>query len=147
MPNTVRLHRVLATKPDKVYRAFLEPDAMAKWLPPNGFTCTVHQMDAAVGGTFRMSFRNFTTGQSRAFGGSYVALAPGERLIYTERFEDPNLPGEIIVTVTLTKVMVGTDVNIVQEGLPDAIPVEACYLGWQESLRNLARLVEPEIMP
>jgi uncharacterized protein YndB with AHSA1/START domain len=145
MPNTVRLHRVLATKPDKVYRAFLEPDAMAKWLPPNGFTCTVHRLDAAVGGTFRMSFRNFTTGQSHAFGGTYVALVPSERLVYTERFEDPNLPGEITVTVTLKKVMIGTDVNIVQEGLPDAIPVEACYLGWQESLRNLARLVEPEI--
>jgi uncharacterized protein YndB with AHSA1/START domain len=147
MPNTVRLHRVLVTRPEKVYRAFLEPDAIAKWLPPNGFTCTVHQMDAKPGGSFRMSFRNFTTGSSHTFGGRYLELVPNERLQYTERFEDPNLPGEIRVTVTLKKVSVGTEVSIVQENLPNAIPVEACYLGWQESLRNLAKLVEPEITP
>lgn len=145
MPNTVRLHRVLAAKPEKIYRAFTEADAMAKWLPPNGFTCTVHHLDAKVGGTYRMSFRNFTTGQSHSFSGKYVELFPGERLLYTDRFEDPNLPGEIQVTVTLKKVSVGTELQIVQEGLPELIPVEACYLGWQESLRNLARLVEPEI--
>ena len=145
MPNTVRLHRVLATKPDKVYRAFIEADAMAKWLPPNGFTCTVHHLDAKVGGSFRMSFRNFTTGKSHSFGGQYLELVPGERLCYTDTFDDPNLPGEIQVTVTLKPVSVGTDVNIVQEGLPDVITVEACYLGWQDSLRNLASLVEPEI--
>jgi uncharacterized protein YndB with AHSA1/START domain len=145
MANTVRLHRVLTTKAEKIYRAFLEPDAIAKWLPPNGFTCTVHLMDPKPGGSFRMSFRNFTTGQSHSFGGQYVELVPNERLRYTETFEDPNLPGEIRVTVTLKKVSVGTEVNIVQEGLPEVIPVEACYLGWQESLRNLARLVEPEI--
>lgn len=145
MPNTVRLHRVLATRPDKVYRAFLEPDALAKWLPPNGFTCTVHTLEPRVGGSFRMSFRNFTTGSGNSFGGKYLELVPGELVRYTDRFEDPNLPGEIRVTVTLRKAALGTDVTIVQEGLPDAIPVEACYLGWQESLRNLSRLVEPEI--
>ena len=145
MPNTVRLHRVIATRPDKVYRAFTEPDAMAKWLPPNGFTCTVHHLEAKVGGSYRMSFRNFTTGQSHSFGGEYVELVPNERLHYTDKFEDPNLPGEIRVTVTLKKVSLGTEINIVQEGLPDVIPLEACYLGWQESLRNLAKLVEPEI--
>jgi uncharacterized protein YndB with AHSA1/START domain len=145
MPSTVRLHRVLATKPDKVYRAFVEADAMAKWLPPNGFTCTVHQFEAKVGGTFKMSFRNFTTGKSHSFGGKYHELVPGERLRYTDTFDDPNLPGEMTVTVTLKKVSVGTDVTIVQEGIPDMIPAEACYLGWQESLRNLAALVEPEI--
>ena len=145
MPSTVRLHRVLATKPEKVYRAFIEADALAKWLPPNGFTCTVHHFDAKVGGNFKMSFRNFTTTNSHAFGGEYVELVPGERLRYTDKFEDPNLPGEIQVTVTLKKVSVGTEVNIVQEGIPDAIPPEACYLGWQESLRNLGKLVEPEI--
>jgi uncharacterized protein YndB with AHSA1/START domain len=145
MPNTVRLHRVLATKPEKVYRAFIEPDAMAKWLPPNGFTCTVHRMEAKIGGFFRMSFRNFTTGHGHTFGGQYVELVPYERLRYTESFEDPNLPGEMQVTVTLTKVSLGTEINIAQQGLPDVIPVEACYLGWQESLRNLAKLVEPEI--
>ena len=145
MPNTVRLHRVLATKPNKVYRAFIEADAMAKWLPPNGFTCTVHHLDAKVGGSFRMSFRNFTTGKSHSFGGQYLELVPGERLCYTDTFDDPNLPGEIQVTVTLKPVSVGTDVNIVLEGLPDVIPVEACYVGWQDSLRNLASLVEPEI--
>lgn len=145
MPNTVRLHRVLATQPDKIYRAFLEPDAIAKWLPPNGFTCTVHQMDPSVGGMHRMSFRNFTTGHSHTFGGRYVELVPNERLRYTDSFEDPNLPGEILVTVTLRRVSVGTEVHVVQEGLPDVIPVEACYLGWQESLRNLAKLAEPNI--
>jgi uncharacterized protein YndB with AHSA1/START domain len=145
MPNTVRLHRVLATKPDKVYRAFTEADAMAKWLPPNGFTCTVHDLDAKVGGTHRISFRNFTTGISHSFGGKYLELVPGRRLRYTDKFDDPNLPGEMQVTVTLNQVAVGTEINIVQEGVPDAIPVEACYLGWQESLKNLARLVEPEI--
>jgi uncharacterized protein YndB with AHSA1/START domain len=145
MPNTVRLHRVLPTKPDKVYRAFIEADAVAKWLPPNGFTCTVHQFDAKVGGTHRMSFRNFTTGDSHSFGGQYLELVPGERLRYTDKFDDPNLPGEMQVTVTLKQVSVGTELTVVQEGIPDAIPPEACYLGWQESLRNLARLVEPEI--
>ena len=145
MPNTVRLHRVLATKPEKVYRAFIEADALAKWLPPNGFACTVHQLDAIVGGTFRMSFRNFTTGNSHSFGGEYIELVPHERLRYTDKFDDPNLPGQIQVTVTLKKVSLGTELNIVQEGLPDAIPLEACYLGWQDSLRNLAKLVEPEI--
>ena len=145
MPNTVRLHRVLATKPEKVYRAFLEADALAKWLPPNGFACTVHHLEPKIGGTFKMSFRNFTTESSHSFHGEYVELVPNERLRYTDKFDDPNLAGEIQVTVTLRKVSVGTELNIVQEGLPDVIPLEACYLGWQESLRNLARLVEPEI--
>jgi len=145
MPGTVRLHRVLTTRPEKVYRAFLEGDALAKWLPPNGFTCTVDHVEQKVGGTFRMSFRNFTTGHSHSFGGEYLELVPNERLRYTDRFDDPNLPGEIQVTVTLKAVSVGTEVGIVQEGIPDVIPTEACYLGWQESLRNLARLVEPEI--
>ena len=145
MPGTVRLHRVLATKPDKVYRAFTEADAMAKWLPPNGFTCTVHQLDAKLGGRHRMSFRNFTTGQSHSFGGEYLELVPGERLRYTDKFDDANLAGEMQVTVTLRPVAVGTELTVVQEGIPDAIPVEMCYLGWQESLRNLAKLVEPEI--
>ena len=147
MPNTVRLHRVLATTPEKVYRAFLESDAIAKWLPPNGFTCIVHHMEPKVGGSHRMSFRNFTTGHGHSFGGQYVELVPHERLVYTDKFDDPNLPGEMRVTVTLKKVSVGTEVNIVQEDVPDVIPVEACYLGWQESLRNLAKLVEPEITP
>jgi uncharacterized protein YndB with AHSA1/START domain len=145
MPNTVRLHRVLATRPEKVYRAFIEADALAKWLPPNGFACTVHHLDPKVGGTFRMSFRNFTNGKSHDFGGEYIELVPNERLRYTDVFEDPNLPGQIHVTVMLLKVSVGTELSIVQEGIPDVIPPEACYLGWQESLRNLARLVEPEI--
>jgi uncharacterized protein YndB with AHSA1/START domain len=145
MPNTVRLHRVLTTRPEKIYRAFTEADAMAKWLPPNGFTCTVHHMEAKTGGSYWMSFRNFTTGLSHAFGGEFLELVPGERLRYTDKFEDPNLPGEIQVTVSLKKVRVGTEVTIIQEGIPDVIPVEACYLGWQESLRNLAKLVEPEI--
>jgi len=145
MPNTVRLHRVLATRPEKVYRAFVEADALAKWLPPNGFTCTVHHFEAKVGGTFKMSFRNFTTGKGHAFGGEYIELVPYERLRYTDKFDDPNLPGDILVTVTLKTVSVGTELGIVQEGVPDVIPPEACYLGWQDSLQNLARLVEPEI--
>jgi len=145
MPNTVRLHRVLATSPEKVYRAFLEADALAKWLPPNGFTCTVHHFEPRLGGTFKMSFRNFTTGNGHSFGGEYVELVANERLRYTDKFDDPNLPGEMQVTVALKKVSVGTEVNIEQAGIPDIIPLEACYLGWQESLRNLAKLVEPEI--
>jgi uncharacterized protein YndB with AHSA1/START domain len=145
MPSTIRLHRVLTTSPEKVYRAFIEADALAKWLPPNGFTCTVHHLEPNVRGTFKMSFRNFTNGQSHAFGGEYLELVPGERVRYTDTFDDPNLPGEMQVTVTLKKVSVGTEVNITQEGVPDLIPPEACYLGWQESLRNLAKLVEPEI--
>jgi uncharacterized protein YndB with AHSA1/START domain len=143
--NTVRLHRVLTARPEKVYRAFLDPDAMARWLPPNGFTVKVHHLDAKVGGTYKMSFTNFTTGKSHSFSGEYRELVPSERLRYTDHFDDPNFPGDIQVTVTLTRVSVGTELNIVQEGLPDVIPLEACYLGWQESLRNLARLVEPEI--
>lgn len=143
--NTVRLHRVLAAKPAKVYRAFLDADAMNKWLPPNGFTGKVHHMDAKVGGKYKMSFTNFTTGKNIGFGGEYLDLVPNERLRYTDNFDDPNLPGEIKVTVVLKEVSVGTDLNIVQEGIPDVIPLEACYLGWQESLRNLAQLVEPEI--
>ena len=145
MPGTVRLHRVLATAPEKVYRAFLEADAMAKWLPPNGFACTVHHFEPRVGGSFKMSFRNFTTGHSHSFGGEYRELVPNERLHYTDRFDDPNLPGELHVSVTLKKVSVGTELSVVQEGIPDAIPVEACYLGWQQSLENLAKLVEPDI--
>jgi uncharacterized protein YndB with AHSA1/START domain len=145
MPGTIHLHRVLTTSPEKVYRAFLEADALAKWLPPNGFTCTVESLDPRVGGTFRMAFRNFTTGHSHAFGGEYLELVPHERLRYTDRFDDPNLPGEMEVTVTLRKVSVGTELAVVQAGIPDLIPTEACYLGWQESLRALARLVEPEI--
>ena len=145
MPSTVRLHRVLATSPEKVYRAFVEADALAKWLPPNGFCCTVHDFEAKVGGTFRMSFRNFTTSESHAFGGEYVELVPGERVRYTDKFDDPNLPGEMQVTVILKKVSVGTEMNIEQAGIPDVIPAEACYLGWQDSLRNLASLVEPDI--
>lgn len=145
MPNTVRLHRVLATSPEKVYRAFLEADALAKWLPPNGFTCTVHHLEPKVDGTFEMSFRNFTTGESHRFGGEYLELVSAERVRYVDKFDDPNLLGEMEVTVTLTQVSVGTELNIVQAGVPDAIPPEACYLGWQDSLRNLARLVEPEI--
>ncbi|RUW24060.1 SRPBCC family protein [Mesorhizobium sp. M1E.F.Ca.ET.041.01.1.1] len=145
MPSTIRLHRVLATKPEKVYRAFIEADALAKWLPPNGFTCSVHHFEAKVGGKFKMSFRNFTTGESHAFGGDYVELVPGELVRYTDKFDDPNLPGEMQVIVTLNKVSVGTEMEITQAGIPDAIPAEACYLGWQESLKNLARLVEPEI--
>lgn len=145
MPSTIRLHRVLATRPEKVYRAFIEADALAKWLPPNGFACTVHHLEPTVGGTFRMSFRNFTTGQSHAFRGEYLELVPGERVRYTDRFDEPGPPGEMEVTVTLKKVSLGTELDIAQAGVPDVIPAEACYLGWQESLRNLARLVEPEI--
>lgn len=143
--NTIRLHRVLRAAPEKIYRAFLEADAMARWLPPNGFTGKVHQLEAKVGGTHKMSFTNFTTGQSHSFGGTFLELVPNERLRYTDRFDDANLPGELQVTVTLKKVGVGTELNIVQEGVPDIIPPEACYLGWQESLANLANLVEPEI--
>jgi uncharacterized protein YndB with AHSA1/START domain len=145
MPNTVRLHRVLATSPEKVYRAFIEADALAQWLPPYGYTCTVHHFDPKVGGTHKMSFRNFTTGASHSFGGEYVELVPNERLRYSDKFDDANLPGEMQVTVTLKKVSVGTEMNIEQAGIPDMIPVEACYLGWQDSLRKLAKLVEPEI--
>jgi uncharacterized protein YndB with AHSA1/START domain len=145
MPNTVKLHRVFVTKPEKVYRAFLEPDAIASWLPPFGFTCTVHELDAKEGGKHRMSFRNFTTGQSHSFGGTYLKLVPGETLVYSDVFDDPNLPGEMKVTVTLTAVSVGTEMTVVQQNVPDLIPVEACYLGWQESLRKLAKLVEPDI--
>ena len=133
------------TTPEKIYRAFIEPDALAKWLPPNGFACTVHHLEPKVGGTHRASFRNFTTGNSHAFGGEYLELVPNERLRYTDKFEDPNMPGEMHVTVTIKKVLVGTELNIVQEGIPDMIPPEACYLGWQELLRNLAKLVEPDI--
>jgi len=143
--NTVRLHRVLAAAPDKVYRAFTTPDAMARWLPPDGFTCAVQHMDARVGGSYRMSFTNFTTGQTHAFGGKYLELVPSERIRYTDSFEDPNLPGEMTTSVSLKAVSVGTEIDIVQEGLPAAIPVEACYLGWQQSLGYLAKLVEPEI--
>jgi len=143
--NTVRLHRVFATKPEKVYRAFTNADAMARWLPPNGFTCHVFELDARVGGKHRMSFTNFSTGTASGFGGEYLELVPNEKLRYTDRFDDPNLPGTITVTVTLKPVMVGTEVHIVQEGIPEAIPVEACYLGWQESLEYLKKLVEPEI--
>jgi uncharacterized protein YndB with AHSA1/START domain len=146
MPGTVRLHRVLATSPDKVYRAFIEADALAKWLPPNGFVCTVHHLEPKVGGTHRASFRNFTTGKSHGFGGTYLELVPNERLRYTDTFDDANLPGEMQVTVAIKQVSVGTELSIVQEGIPDLIPPEACYLGWQECLRNLARLVEPNIM-
>lgn len=145
MPNTVRLHRVLRATPERVYRAFLDPDAMVKWLPPNGFTGKVHQMDVKVGGTYRMSFANFTTGRSHAFGGEYRELVPPERIRYTDRFDDPNLSGEMQTTVTLKSVSVGTELTIVQEGLPEVIPLEACYLGWQESLTLLAKLVEAEI--
>lgn len=143
--NTVRLHRVLATRPEKVFRAFLDADAMAKWLPPRGFTCKVHHLDARVGGTFRMSFSNFTTKSGHSFGGEYLEIVPDERIRYTDRFDDPNLPGIIEVTVILKPVSVGTEINIEQANLPDVIPVEACYLGWQQSLMQLALLVEPEI--
>ena len=145
MPNTIQIHRVLRAAPEKVYRAFLDPEAMAKWLPPNGFTGKVHQMDAKVGGNHRMSFTNFSTGQSHSFGGTYTELVPNERIRYTDKFDDPNLPGGMEVTVSLKAVSCGTDLSIVQEGIPDAIPAEACYLGWQESLAQLANLVEPEI--
>ena len=143
--NTVRLHRVLRAPPERVYRAFLEPEAMCKWLPPHGFTATMHESDVRVGGSYRMSFANFGTGNGHSFGGAYVELKPNELIRYTDHFEDPNLPGEIEVTVTLRPVVCGTELNIVQAGLPQAIPVEMCYLGWQESLNQLATLVEPEI--
>ena len=145
MPGTVRLHRVLHAPPARIYKAFLDADGMAKWLPPYGFTCKVHHLDARVGGTFRMSFTNFGSGGGHAFGGEYLELVPDEKVRYTDKFDDPNLPGVMEVTVTLKKVSVGTEVNIVQAGIPDAIPTEACYLGWQESLVQLAHLVEPEI--
>jgi uncharacterized protein YndB with AHSA1/START domain len=143
--NTVRLHRVLRAKPERIYRAFLDADAMAKWLPPHGFTGKVHHMDAKVGGTFKMSFTNFNTGKSHSFGGTYLELKPNALLRYTDKFDDPNLPGEMITTVVLKQVVCGTEVNITQEGIPTMIPVEACYLGWQESLMLLTLLVEPEI--
>jgi uncharacterized protein YndB with AHSA1/START domain len=145
MPNTVQFHRVLRTTPERLYRAFIDADAMVKWLPPNGFTAKVHHMDARVGGTYKMSFTNFTSGKSHSFGGEYLELIPHERLRWTDRFDDPNLPGEMRVTVNLKKVAVGTEVNIVQEGIPDLIPPDACTLGWQESLALLAKLVEAEI--
>ncbi|BFU96237.1 MAG: Activator of Hsp90 ATPase 1 family protein [Nitrospira sp.] len=143
--NTIRLHRVFRATPERIYRAFLDEDAMVKWLPPNGSTAKVHHMDAKVGGSFKMSFTNFTTGKSHSFGGEYLELVPHERISYTDNFDDPNLPGEIHVTVSLKKVSCGTEVNIVQEGVPDLIPAEACYLGWQESLILLGKLVESEI--
>jgi uncharacterized protein YndB with AHSA1/START domain len=145
MPGTVRFHRVLKAPPEKVYRAFLDPAAMCKWLPPFGFTCTAHHLEPKVGGTFKMSFTNFTTQQSHSFGGEYLELVPGQKLVYIDKFDDPNLPGTMKVTVLLKKVSVGTDVNITQEGIPDMIPTEMCYLGWQESLIQLAMLVEPNI--
>ncbi len=143
--NTIRLHRVIRTKPEKLYRAFLEADALAKWLPPHGFTCKVHHLAARVGGTFKMSFTNFTTGHGHSFGGEYLELEPGHRLHYTDKFDDPNLPGEITVTVILKPVLCGTDIHIEQAGVPAVIPAEMCYLGWQDSLTQLAALVEPEI--
>ena len=142
---TIRLHRVLRTAPERIYRAFLNPEAMAKWLPPYGFTCKVEHMDASLGGTFRMSFTNFSTGNGHSFGGEYLELVPSEKIRYIDKFDDPNMPGEMQTTVTLRKVVCGTEVSIVQEGVPEVIPVEMCYLGWQESLEQLARLVEPEI--
>ncbi|HEX5175951.1 MAG TPA: SRPBCC family protein [Chthoniobacteraceae bacterium] len=143
--NTVRLHRVLRATPEKVYRAFVDPDAMVKWLPPNGFTGKVHQMDAKVGGAYKMSFTNFSTGKSHSFGGTYLELRPHELLRYTDKFADPNLPGEMVTTVTLKQLFCGTELNVTQEGIPAAIPAEACYLGWQESLMLLAKLVEADI--
>jgi uncharacterized protein YndB with AHSA1/START domain len=143
--NTIHLHRVLRAKPERIYKAFLNAEAMAKWLPPYGFTCTVHHMDAKVGGTFRMSFTNFTSGNGHSIGGEYLELVPSQKISYTDQFEDPNMPGKMKTTVVLTPVLCGTEVNIVQEGLPEVIPLEMCYLGWQESLAQLANLVEPEI--
>ena len=142
---TVRLHRVLRTKPEKVYKAFLDADAMAKWLPPYGFTCKVHHFEGKVGGTFKMSFTNFSTGNDHSFGGKYLELVPGQRIRYTDKFDDPNMPGEMTVTVLLKPVACGTEIDITQEGIPEMIPTEMCYLGWQESLMQLATLVEPEI--
>ena len=145
MTGTVKLHRVLRTRPEQIYKAFLDADAMAKWLPPYGFTCKVHYLDARVDGSFRMSFKNFSTGGEHSFGGTYLELLPFERIRYIDKFDDPNLPGEMQVTVVLTQVSCGTDLSIVQEGIPSVIPVEMCYLGWQESVAQLARLVEPDI--
>ena len=145
MSSTIRLHRVLRATPERVYRAFLDPEAMVKWFPPNGFTGKVHHVDARVGGSYKMSFTNFTTGKSHSFGGEYLELVPHERIRHTDRFDDPNLPGLMQVTISLKKVSCGTEVNITQEGVPDIIPAEACYLGWQESLAFLAKLVEAEI--
>ena len=145
MPSTIQLHRVLRATPERVYRAFVDADAMAKWLPPHGFTGKVHHLDARVGGSYKMSFSNLGTGSSHSFGGRYLELEPGRKIVHTDKFDDPNLPGEMKVTIALKPVSVGTDVSIVQEGIPDAIPVEACYLGWQESLMLLAQLVTPEI--
>jgi uncharacterized protein YndB with AHSA1/START domain len=145
MGNTVRLHRVLKTSPDRVYRAFLDPDAMVKWLPPHGFTGKVHAMDARVGGGYKMSFTNFSSGSTHSFGGEYLELVPNEKIVHTDKFDAPGLPGEMRVSITLAQVFCGTELHIVQEGIPDAIPVQACYLGWQESLTLLAQLVEPEI--
>jgi uncharacterized protein YndB with AHSA1/START domain len=145
MSSTIRLHRVFKAAPERIYRAFLDPDAMVKWLPPNGFTAKVHHMDARVGGSYRMSFTNFSTGTNHAFGGEYRELVPNERLCYTDKFEDPNLPGAMQVTITFKQVSCGTEVNITQEGVPDMIPAESCYLGWQESLELLVRLVDAEI--
>ena len=147
MPNTIRLHRVLKAPAERIYRAFLDANAMAKWLPPHGFTGTVHHLDAKVGGAYQMSFTNFSTGKSHSFGGTYRELTPGERIRYTDKFDDPNLPGEMQTTIGLRQVFCGTELNITQEGVPAAIPAEACYLGWQESLENLKRLVEPDIKP
>ena len=143
--NTIRFHRVLRATTEKVYRAFIDPDAMAKWLPPNGFTGKVHHFDATVGGTYKMSFTNFTTGRSHSFGGKYLELVPQERIRHTDKFDDPNMPGEMQTTITLKKVSVGTELNVVQEGVPEVIPPEACYLGWQESLLLLTKLVEADI--
>ena len=145
MPSTIRLHRVLRATPERIYRAFTDADAMAKWLPPHGFTGKVHQMDARVGGTYKMSFKNFTTGESHSFGGKYLELVPNERIRHTDRFDDNNLPGEMVTTIAIKQVSVGVELNVVQEGIPEAIPVEACYLGWQDSLTLLTQLVEPEI--
>ena len=143
--NSVRFHRVLRTTPEKLYKAFLDPAAIAKWLPPNGFTCTVHQMDVSVGGSFKMTFTNFSTGNGHSFGGKYHELVPGQRIRYSDKFDNPHMPGEMQTTITLKKLSCGTELNVLQEGIPEAIPVEMCYLGWQDSLVLLAKLVEPEI--
>ena len=145
MPNTIRIHRVLRAAPERVYRAFLDPEAKVKWLPPHGFTGKVHELDARVGGSYRMSFTNFSTRQSHSFGGTYTELVPNERIRHTDKFDDPNLPGEMLVSITLRAVVCGTELNIVQDGVPDAIPAEMCYLGWQESLILLAQLVEADV--
>lgn len=145
MPSTIKLHRVIAAKPEKVFRAFTESDAKVQWLPPYGFTATMHESDMRVGGRYKMSFRNFTTGDSHSFGGEFMEIVPNEKIVWTDSFDDPNLPGTMTVTVTLREVSVGTEINITQEGVPDMIPAEACYLGWQESMMKLAKLVEPEI--